>query len=89
MATVPDRIQVVGTGLFQLGVDAGHQADQLVAADHLVHQLDRARLPDRQRDGRLGIDDHPPQRQDRQHIGILGAIRSLGGIWSRSHFFRH
>ena len=74
VAIVPTWYRSAGAGRFQLGVDGGHQPHQLVAADHVIDQLDRARLPNRERHGGVGIDHDPAQGQDRQDVRIFGRI---------------
>ncbi len=74
-----DLEQILRPGGFQLGVAGGDQRDQaLVAGHHVVHQPDRARLADCQRDGRLGVDDQAAQREHRQHARDLV-------VWADQH----
>lgn len=68
----PDAIQVRRPGVFQLRVARRNQADQLIRRGcDVIHQVDRARLSDGQRDGGLRVDDHAPQRQNRHLFGKL------------------
>ncbi len=40
-------VKVFRSGGFQLRVDRSHQADQLIAADHIIHQLNGSGLSNR------------------------------------------
>ena len=75
-----DLVEVLGAGLVVLGVARGDHDQHPVAAEHVVDELDRALLADRQRGQRLGEGDRLAQRQDRQRLGQrrVGADRVLG-----------
>ena len=72
-----DVVELVGAGLVELGVAGGDQDERALAAEHVVDQLDRALLADRQRGQRVGIGDHVLQRQHRQRRRqrLAGALR--------------
>ena len=61
-----DLVQVVPAGLLDLCVLRGDERDQPVARDDVVHEPDRALLPDREREHRVGEDDRVFERQDRE-----------------------
>ena len=61
-----DLVQVVPAGLLDLCVLRGDERDQPVSRDDVVHEPDRALLPDREREDRVGEDDRVFERQDRE-----------------------
>ena len=61
-----DLVQVVPAGLLDLCVLRGDEREQPVARDDVVHEPDRALLPDRERQHRVGEDDRVLERQDRE-----------------------
>ena len=69
-----DGIQIIRTGVFQLRVFGGHQADQLVAGHGVIDQAHRARLANGQGDGGLRVNDQPAQRKDGQLVGDIGGL---------------
>ena len=75
-----DVVEVLGPGLLVLRVAGGDHRQHPVGAEHVVDQLDRALLADRQRGQGLGEGDGVAQRQDRQRVGqrLGGADRVLG-----------
>ncbi len=73
-------IDVVRARLLDLRVLAHHHHEHPVPAEHVVHELDRALLADRERSERLGEGHGVPQRQDRQHLGEGRADDGLGGL---------
>ncbi len=83
-----DVVEVVGPGLLVLGVARGDHDQHPVGAEHVVDQLDRALLADRQRGQRVGEGDRLAQRQDRQRVGQrrVGADRVLGVERRLDHF---
>ncbi len=70
-----DPLDVVGTGLVQLGVLGGDHDEAAVAGEDVVDQLDRALLADRERGQRSRVGDHVAKRQDRERLGQLAALR--------------
>ena len=85
-----DAVEPVGPRLLVLGVAGGDHRQHPVGAEHVVDQLDRALLADRERGQRLGIGDGLAQRQDRQRVGqrLVGADRVLGVERRLDHFER-
>ena len=75
-----DLVQVVGPRGVVLGVLGGDHRQHPVAREHVVDELDRALLADRQRGQRVGEGDRLAQRQHRQRVGerLLVADRVLG-----------
>ena len=67
----PYAVQIGRAGRFQLGIGRSDQTHQFIAGHHIVHEPDRTGLPHRERNGRLRIDHHTAQGQDRQDIRIL------------------
>ena len=61
-----DLVQVVPAGYFDVAVLGGHERDQAVARDDVVHELDRPLLSDREREHGVRKDDRVLQREDRQ-----------------------
>ena len=90
-------VQVFRLGDFQLGIARGDQPDQaVISCHHIIHQADRARLSDGQRNSRLRINHQAAQRQDGQDSrefwirlelliadGLAGKICSLPGVCDR------
>ncbi len=74
-----DRVEVARAGLVEVGLAAGDQREHPVPGEHVVDQLDRALLPDRERRQRVRERDGVAQRQHRQARGELrrGAERDL------------
>ena len=64
-----DVVELLRAGLLELGLTAGDHDEHPVAGEHVVDELDRALLADRQRRQRLGERDGLAQRQDRQRLG--------------------
>ena len=62
----PDVVELVRPRLLDLGVAGGDQHQGALAREHVVDQLHRALLADRQRSQGVRIGDHLLQRQDRQ-----------------------
>jgi hypothetical protein len=60
-----DLVEVVPAGLLDVRVLDGDERQHPVAGDHVVDQLDRALLADRERRRRVGEDDGLLQRQNR------------------------
>ena len=78
----PHAIDLLRAGRFLLRVMRGHQADQPLAIDRVIHQADAARLPDGERDGRLRVNDQAAQRQNWQlarKIGRSPLLNDTGG----------
>ena len=75
-----DLVELVRARLLVLGVAGGDHRQHPVGAEHVVDQLDRALLADRQRGERLGEGDRLAQRQHRQCVRqrLIGADRVLG-----------
>ena len=61
-----DVVELVRAGLLELGLAAGDHDEHAVAGEHVVDELDRALLADRQRRQRVGERHRLAQRQDRQ-----------------------
>ncbi len=59
-----DVVQLVGPGRLGLGLAAGDHHEHPVADQHVVDELDRALLPDRQRRQRVGVGDRVAQREN-------------------------
>ena len=83
-----DLVEVAGAGLLLLGVARGDHRQHPVGAEDVVDQLDRARLPHRERRQRLREGDRLAQGQDRQRVGqrLVGADRLLGVEGGLDHF---
>ena len=64
-------VEVVPAGLLDLGVLDGDERQHALALEHVVDELDRALLADRERRDRLREDDRLLQRQHRQRRGDL------------------
>ena len=64
-----DGVQLVGPRRVDLRIARGDQREHAVGAEHVVDELDRALLPDRQRRQRVGERDRVAQREDRQRRG--------------------
>ena len=64
-----DAVELAGRGRLRLRVAAADHHELAVAGQHVVDQLDRALLPDRQRRQRVGERDGVAQRQHGQHVG--------------------
>ena len=65
----PDVVELVGPGLIHLRVAGGNQDQRPLPGEHLVDELDRALLPDRQRRQGIRIRDHLPEGEHRQRRG--------------------
>ena len=82
-----DVVEVVGPGLLDLAGLRGDHHQHPVAGEHVVDELDRALLADRQRRQRVREGDAVAQRQHRQRLGQLraptavAASPSLAGMW--------
>ncbi len=76
----PDLVQVVGPGGVVLGILRGDHRQQPIAREHVVDQLDRALLADRERGQGVGEGDRLAQRQHGQRVGkrLRVADRLLG-----------
>ncbi len=83
-----DVVEVARAGLLVLGVTRGDHHQQPVGAEHVVDQLDRARLAHRERRDRVGEGDRFAQRQDRERVGQrgVGEDRVLGVERRLDHF---
>ena len=81
-------VELVGAGLLDLGVARGDHHEHPVAAQHVVHELDRALLADRQRGERVGEGHGVLQRQHRQRRRAARRRRRapglavVAGIWT-------
>ncbi len=64
-----NRVEIIWTGRRILGVLGGDQANRPLPYRGIIHELDRSRLANGERDHGLGVNDNPAQRQDRQHFG--------------------
>ena len=73
-------VHVVRAWLLQLRVGARDHHEHSVPAQHVVHELDRAILPDRQRGERLGEGDGVAERQHRQRLGQARLDDGLRGL---------
>ena len=65
-------VDLVGPGGVDFGLAARDHRQHAVAAEHVIDELDRALLPDRQRRQRVREGDAVAQRQDGQLPGQLG-----------------
>ena len=70
----PDPLDVLGPGLVELGILGGDHDQAAVAGEHVVDQLDRALLADRERRQRPRVGDHVAKRQHRQGVGEVAAV---------------
>ena len=69
-----DVVELVGTGLLDLGVAGGDHHQRPLAGEDVVDELHRALEPDRERGQRVRVGNGVLQRQDRQRGGqrLLG-----------------
>ena len=68
----PHAVEVVGAGLLVVGVLRRDHHEHAVAAEHVVHELDRALLPDRERHHRVRERHAVPKREHGQRIRERG-----------------
>ena len=64
----PTRVQLVGPGRLQVRVLGAEHHQHPVADEHVVDELDRALLADRQRRQRVRVGDRVAQREDREAL---------------------
>ena len=62
----PDEVEVVEAGLLRLRILDGDESEHAIAGDHVLDELDRALLADRERRHRLRKHDRVLQRQHRK-----------------------
>ena len=73
-------VELVGAGVLDLRVARGDHHEHAVAAEHVVHEPDRALLPDGERGERVREGDAVLQRQDRQRLGQRASTSSSCGL---------
>ena len=79
-----DAVEVGRVGSSLSGVARGDHHQHPVATEHVVDELDRARLADRERGDRVGEGDRVAQRQDRQRLRHRhGAAQDVLGVERR------
>src|SRR3954454_21100589 len=67
-AGAADAVEVVAARRVELGILRGDHHEHALAREHVVDQLDRALLADRERRERVGVGDGLLERQDRQAL---------------------
>ncbi len=86
----PHAVEVVRAGALDVGVLRGDHHQHPLAGQHVVDQLDRALLPDRERRERVRERDGVLQRQHRQALGErapdLHVLRLTGGGDLDAHY---
>ena len=74
-----DGVQLVGAGRLEVRVLGAQHHEHPVAGQHVVDELDRAVLADRERRQRVGVGDGVAQRQHRQGVGQRAGQLAVDG----------